>query len=191
MTSVTPSLGFRDLTLTALGAGLVVALGAAPPVPLGVLPVPITLQTLGVMLAGLFLGPRRAATAMLVFVALVAIGLPVLAGGRGGFGILVGPSAGYLYGWIPAAFAIGGLARQAERVASPLTRTACNIAACLLGGVIVVHACGVAWLSLVTGLGWAKAVSGTLLFVPGDIVKAVLAAVVCRRIEAFITFDRR
>ncbi|PWC36044.1 biotin transporter BioY [Azospirillum sp. TSO35-2] len=191
MNSVAPSLGFRDMTLAALGAGMVVALGATPPIPLGILPVPITLQTFGVMLAGLVLGPRRAVTAMLVFVALVALGLPVLAGGRGGLGVLVGPSAGYLYGWIPAAFVVGGLARRFERIGNPLVRGASDVAACLLGGVIIVHACGVVWLSLVTGLGWWTALSGTLLFAPGDIVKAILAAVVCRRIETFITLDRR
>ncbi|WP_162363839.1 biotin transporter BioY [Azospirillum humicireducens] len=191
MTSMAPSLGFRDMTLAALGAGMVVALGATPPIPLGILPVPITLQTFGVMLAGLLLGPRRAVTAMLLFVALVALGLPVLAGGRGGFGVLVGPSAGYIYGWVPAALLVGGLARRSERIAHPFARVACDVAACLFGGVIVVHACGVIWLSLVTGLGWWKAMSGTFLFVPGDIVKALLAAVVCRRIESFITLDRR
>jgi len=191
MNSVAPSLGFRNLTLTALGAGLVVALGAAPPIPVGLLPVPITLQSLGVMLAGLLLGPRRAATAMLVIVALVAMGLPVLAGGRGGLGVLLGPTAGYIYGWIPAAFVVGGLARQAEQIGKPLTRSLSYVAACLLGGVIVDHVCGVAWLSLVAGLDWWKAASGTLLFVPGDIVKAILAVVVCRRLETLITLDRR
>lgn len=191
MTSVASSLGFRDLTLAALGAGLVVALGATPPIPLGILPVPITLQTFGVMLAGLLLGPRRAATAMAVFVALVAVGLPVLAGGRGGFGVLVGPTAGFLYGWLPAAFVIGSLARRFAGVGNPVMRGLGNLAACLLGGVIVIHACGVTWLSLVIGLSWWKALSGTLLFVPGDIVKAILAAIVCHRIESFITLDRR
>lgn len=191
MNSVAPSHGFRDMTLAALGAGMVVALGATPPIPLGILPVPITLQTFGVMLAGLVLGPRRAVTAMLVFVALVALGLPVLSGGRGGFGVLVGPTAGYLYGWIPAALLVGCLAQWSERISRPMIRGASDVAACLIGGVIVVHACGVAWLALVTGLDWWKAMSGTLLFVPGDIVKAILAVVVCRRIEAFITLDRR
>lgn len=191
MNSVASSLGFRDMTLAALGAGMVVALGATPPIPLGILPVPITLQTFGVMLAGLLLGPRRAVTAMAVFVALVAIGLPVLAGGRGGFGVLVGPTAGYLLGWLPAAFVVGSLACRSGRIGSPLARGAGDVAACLLGGVIVVHACGVAWLSLVIGLDWWKAISGTLLFMLGDIVKAILAALVCHRIERFITLDRR
>lgn len=190
MKSVAPALGFRNLTFIALGAGLVVALGATPPIPIGILPVPVTLQTFGVMLAGLVLGPRRAATAMLVIVALVAMGLPVLAGGRGGLGVLVGPTAGYLLGWVPAAFVIGFLARRAERIDNVLGRSLALVAACILGGVIVDHACGVAWLSQVTGLGWGKALSGTLLFVPGDLVKAVLAALVCRRIEASMTIER-
>ncbi len=191
MKSASSATGFRDLTFTALGAGLVVALGATPPIPIGILPVPVTLQSFGVMLAGLILGPRRAATAMLVVVALVAMGLPVLAGGRGGLAVLVGPTAGYLYGWVPGALVIGALARRAERIESLVGRGLACVAACILGGVIVDHACGVAWLSLVTGLGWGKALTGTLLFVPGDLIKAVLAALVCRRIEALVTIERR
>lgn len=191
MTVTTPATGFRDLTFTALGAGLVVALGATPPIPIGILPVPITLQSFGVMLAGLILGPRRGAIAMLVIVALVAMGLPVLAGGRGGLAVLVGPTAGYLYGWVLGALVIGLGARRAAQIDSPIWRVIGYVAASLVGGVIVCHAGGVAWLALVTGLDWGKALSGTLLFVPGDLVKAVLAALVCQRIEALITIERR
>lgn len=185
------SLGYRGLVHIALGAGLVVALGAVPPIPIGVLPVPITLQTLGVMLAGLLLGSRRATAAMLVVVALVAMGLPVLSGGRGGLAVLVGPTAGYLYGWLPGAFIIGWATAWARRGRSPAGRIAMRVAGCVLGGVLAIHACGVAWLALVTGLGWSKALFGTLLFVPGDVAKAVLAALVASRVDALIATDPR
>lgn len=183
-----PATGYRGLIFTALGAGLIVALGAAPAIPLGILPVPVTLQLLGVMLVGLVLGPRRAAAAVLVVVALVAMGLPVLAGGRGGLAVLAGPTAGYLYGWILAAFIIGLVARWSRRLApSPLARGLADVLVCIFGGVVVDHVCGVAWLASVTGIGWSKALFGTLLFVPGDLVKAVLAVLVATRLEALIT----
>ncbi|NLH81990.1 MAG: biotin transporter BioY [Phyllobacteriaceae bacterium] len=190
MKNASTAAGFRNSTFTALGAGLVVALGAAPPIPLGILPVPVTLQSFGVMLAGLLLGPRRAGAAMLVVVALVAMGLPVLAGGRGGLAVLIGPTAGYLYGWVPGAMLIGALALRADRVESMLGRGVVYVGACMAGGVAVVHACGVLWLTGVIGLEFGKALWGTLLFVPGDLIKALAAALVCRRIEALISVRR-
>jgi biotin transport system substrate-specific component len=182
-----PAAGYRGLIFTALGAGLIVALGAAPAIPLGILPVPVTMQSLGVMLVGLILGPRRAAAAVLVVVALVTMGLPVLAGGRGGLAVLVGPTAGYLYGWIFAALTIGLGAMWSRRLASPLARGLADVLVCVFGGVVVGHACGVIWLTSITGIGWSKALLGTLLFVPGDLVKAVLAVLVATRLEALIT----
>jgi biotin transport system substrate-specific component len=190
MPSSFSALGLRDLTFVALGAGFIVALGAAPAIPVGLLPVPITLQSMGVMLAGLMLGPRKGGFALAVVLGLVAMGLPVLAGGRGGLAVLVGPTAGYLIGWVGAALVIGLAARRAQSVIRPVTRGAAYFGACLVGGVLVVHLCGVAWLAFVAGLGPTKATIGTLIFVPGDVLKAALAALVCLRIETFITLDR-
>ena len=78
----------RDIVLVALFAAIIVVLGMLPPITLGFIPVPITAQSLGVMLAGCILGAKRGAGACLLVVLLVAIGLPVLSGGRGG---LAGP----------------------------------------------------------------------------------------------------
>ncbi|MGO7428305.1 biotin transporter BioY, partial [Rhizobium ruizarguesonis] len=90
----------RDLVLTALFAAIIVALGLLPPISLGFIPVPITAQSLGVMMAGVVLGARRGAIAVLIVLVLVAIGLPVLSGGRGGLAIFASPTAGFLIGWI-------------------------------------------------------------------------------------------
>lgn len=190
MRSSSSALGLRDLTFVALGAGFIVALGAAPAIPVGLLPVPITLQSMGVMLAGLMLGPRKATFALAVVLGLIAMGLPVLAGGRGGLAVLVGPTGGYLIGWVGAALTVGFLARRAQGLARPVSRGAAYLGACLVGGVLVVHLCGVVWLALVAGLGFGKAFLGTLIFVPGDVLKAALAALVCLRIETFISLDR-
>ncbi|MDR0808174.1 MAG: biotin transporter BioY, partial [Gemmobacter sp.] len=96
----------RNLTHIALFAALIAALGLVPKIDLAS-GVPITAQTMGVMLCGTVLGARRGALAALLFVALVATGLPLLAGGRGGLGVFASPTAGYVIGFAPAAFVTG------------------------------------------------------------------------------------
>ena len=94
----------RDLVLAALFAAIIVALGLLPPITLGFIPVPITAQSLGVMLAGVVLGSKRGTVAVLLVLLLAAIGLPVLSGGRGGLAVFAAPTTGYLIGWVFAAF---------------------------------------------------------------------------------------
>lgn len=77
--------------------------------------VPVTVQTLGVMLAGTVLGARRGTCAVLVFLALTVIGLPLLAGGRGGLGVLLAPSCGYLLAWLLSSCIIGIICRVRAR----------------------------------------------------------------------------
>src|SRR3712207_9526206 len=99
----------RDLAYIALFAAIVAVLGQLPAVPVPGIPVPITAQTLGVMLAGSVLGARRGGLALLLFLAVVAMGAPLLASGAGGLGVFVGPTAGYLYRWPIGAVLIGWL----------------------------------------------------------------------------------
>ncbi|MFF1574216.1 biotin transporter BioY [Leifsonia sp. NPDC058292] len=136
--------------------------------------VPITAQTLGVMLAGAILGPWRGAAAMLVFVALVAIGLPLLAGGHGGIGVLVGPTGGYVIGWIFGAFVIGAIVHARGRKLTWL-RTIVGIA---VGGILVVYAFGLPVQAFVTRLPLGETALQSLVFVPGDLIKTVIAAVI-------------
>jgi biotin transport system substrate-specific component len=162
----------RDLVHVALFAALVAALGLLPPLPLPWLPVPITAQTLGVMLAGSTLGARKASLALLLFHLLVAAGLPLLAGGNGGLSVYPGPTGGFFVGFLPGAFVIGWLTERAwHRLTLPLA-FAINV----LGGIVVLYAVGIPWLSVAAGLPLAKAALGSLVFLPGDCVKAALAA---------------
>ena len=96
----------RSLTHIALFAALIAALGLVPRIDLAA-GVPITAQSLGIMLCGTVLGARKGALAVLLFLLLVALGLPLLAGGRGGLGVFAGPSVGYLVGFPIAAFVAG------------------------------------------------------------------------------------
>lgn len=182
----------RDTVLVALFAAIVVALGVMPPVTLGIIPVPITLQTLGVMLAGAVLGPVRGGLVCLLIILLVVIGLPVLAGGRGGLGIIPGPTGGFLVGWVPGAFVTGWLVRRFVRKgAGPLRQIATYFAACVLGGIVVVYALGIPWLGAVTGIGLYRATVGSLAFVPGDLVKAVLVALIARGVQRAYPIELR
>jgi biotin transport system substrate-specific component len=182
--------GTRDLALVGLGAGLIVALGAVPPIVVGVLPVPITLQSFGVMLAGLMFGPKRGALACLTVLALVAIGMPVLSGGRGGLAVFAGPTVGYLLAWVPAAYTIGFLAMRAEALQPGLARSTGFFLATVLGGIGIINLGGILWLATVSNISVLTATIGSLAFVPGDLIKAVLAVLVVQRVEALLTMPR-
>lgn len=192
MTVSTPNARSRrldatDLARVAVFAALVAVLG----LPSGVTvfgSVPITAQTLGVMLAGAILGPWLGALSMAVLLALVAVGLPLLAGGHGGIGAFVGPSAGYLFGWIAGAFVIGLIVHAGRR--TPVWwRTLLGM---IVGGILVVYLFGVPVQSLVTRLPLDATALMSLVFVPGDLVKAVIAtAVVTTLVRAYPRAFRR
>ncbi|GAA4142688.1 biotin transporter BioY [Leifsonia shinshuensis] len=150
--------------------------------------VPITAQTLGVMLAGALLGPWLGALSMTVLLALVAAGLPLLAGGRGGIGVFVGPSAGYLFGWIVGAAVIGLIVHAGNR--KPVAwRTLVGV---IVGGILVVYAVGIPVQSLVTRLPLGETALTSLVFVPGDLIKAAIAtAVVTTLVRAYPRAFRR
>ncbi|MFO1150581.1 MAG: biotin transporter BioY [Alsobacter sp.] len=171
---MTPS-GTRSLVRVALFAAIIAVLGLIPRVDLPVAGgVPITAQTLGVMLAGVILGPRLGLAAVLLFIGVVLLGMPFLAGGRGGLGVLQGPTVGFLLGWIPGV-AVTGLVFAALR---RLPVAAAAIAASVVGGILVVYACGIVGLSLVTGIPLARAMWASIVFVPGDVIKCVLVGLV-------------
>lgn len=177
-----------DVVLIALFAAITVALGLAPRIPLAFLPVPITLQSLGPMLAGAMIGPVRGALAHVLVVLLVALGLPVLAGGSGGLGMLAGPTAGFIFGWILAAFVTGLLCKmwigQGTRGArGKWSQIGLIFAACVIGGILVLYLCGAIWLAIVTGMGFLKAITGVAAFIPGDLVKAAFAALIAHNVR--------
>ncbi len=165
---------YKSLVRIALFAALIAVLGLIPkldiPIAAGV---PITAQTLGVMLAGLLLGPRHGALAVLLFLFAVALGAPVLSGGRGGLGVFFGPTVGFLAGWVVGAWVCGWVY---QRIRSGLL-------GCWLGGIGVVYVFGILGLVLMSGLSLSQAALATLVFLPGDILKSLLAAWVVARLQ--------
>jgi biotin transport system substrate-specific component len=167
-------LSSRDLAQVALGAGLIAALGLPGAIAVFGSAVPITLQTLGVMLVASLLGARKGPLAVLLLLALVAAGLPLLAGGRGGLGVFAGPSAGYLVGWVLGAWVIGLIVERGL----PGYRWGRGLAANVTGGIAVVYAVGVPVQALVTGVPLPQTAVLAAAFLPGDLAKAVLATAV-------------
>lgn len=166
----------HSLAIVSLFAALLAVFGLVPKIdlPLGV---PITLQTLGVMLAGCMLGPKRALQAVLLFLVAVAVGLPLLSGGRGGLGVFTAPAAGYLLAWPLGALA-AGLVMAALPVGTPKRAAASAFVASAVGGILVVHTFGVFGLTILTNLTLGQAFMGTLVFVPGDLIKCAVVAMV-------------
>jgi biotin transport system substrate-specific component len=137
-------------------------------------PVPVTAQSLAVLLLGVILGPRGAAAAVLAYLGQGAAGLPVFAGGAAGAGHLIGPTAGYLIGFLPAAILVGWLHRAGW------TRTWHTAAAAFALGTAVIFAFGLTGLALharTLGLTSASAILaiGLYPYLPGGVIKIALA----------------
>jgi biotin transport system substrate-specific component len=166
----------RMMVYAALMAALTAA-GAWIAIPVG--PVPIVLQNLFIFLAGLLLGSRWGLASVAVYLLAGACGLPVFAGGMGGIGRIVGPTGGYLIGYLPAVFLIGLLSERWDRILS-------DVLAMVLA-TAVIYAAGVAWLHALTGLSWQKTLAvGMLPFLPGDAVKIAAAAAIAKALRPMI-----
>lgn len=148
-----------------------VALLSQVSIPLPFTPVPITGQTLGFLLAGAALGSRRGALAMVLYLTEGVAGLPVFALGLSGLAVILGPTGGYLLAAPLAAFATGWLAERGWE------RTLPQAVVALLPGEILIYALGLPWLAHFVGASRAVPL-GLLPFIPGDIIKLLLAAAV-------------
>ncbi len=169
----------RMLVFTAFFAALT-AVGAFLAIP--VEPVPFSLQTFFVLMAGVVLGPRYGALSQGVYT-LLGLVAPVYAGGASGPGILFGPRGGYIFGFIAAALVVGFLSRGSTRS----VRGYVQVAGAMLAGVLVIYGGGMLTLHLVLGLDFRQAfLGGVLPFLPLDILKAFLAAPLSLRIKKHV-----
>lgn len=169
----------RDLVHIALFAAIMAALGVIPPFVIPVIGVPITAQSMGPMIAGSILGARKGALSMALFVALVAIGMPLLSGGRGGLAIIMGPGGGFILAWVLSAFVIGWLCERSWSKINVARFALFNV----IGGVIVLYAVGIAWISAITGLSLWQAAASSVAFLPGDAVKVIAAAFIAETVR--------
>jgi biotin transport system substrate-specific component len=157
-----------------------IAVGAYLQIPLPVGPVPLVLQNLFVLLAGLLLGSRWGLASVGIYLLVGAIGLPVFVGGKGGLAHFLGPTGGYLLGFAACALVTGFLTENSQ------SSTVRDVLAVLLGS-LMIYFLGVPWLKLVTGMSWEKAVMvGMLPFLPGDAIKAAAAVLLARSLRPMV-----
>ncbi|WP_269940050.1 biotin transporter BioY [Arthrobacter sp. HY1533] len=165
--------GAMDLSLIAVFAALMAASIAVPGINVGALGVPITLQTLVVCLCGLVLGFGRGTAAVGLYILLGLVGLPIFSGFRAGPAVLASPSAGYIIGFIFGAAVVGLLATLAVR---SRWRAAALFGAAL-AGTVVIHISGIIGF-LIKGMGLQAAIAADVIFLPGDIIKNVIAVLI-------------
>ena len=166
----------KNMLFAAMMAAITAVMGLFPgiPLPSGV---PIIVQNMGVMLAGSLLGKRYGGLAILLFVLLVATGLPLLSGGRGGLAVLAGPTGGYFISWPIMAFVIGWLAEKGNLSFYRLFTA--NVIGCLFN-----YGCGTAWLAAVAELPFLQALAADVLpFIPGDFIKITAATFLALAIQ--------
>lgn len=169
----------RDIVYIALFAALTAAMGLFPPFPLPVTGVPLTVQNIGPLIAGTILGAKRGFLSQLLFVALVAAGLPVLAGGRGGFGIFIGVTGGFLLAWPLISLAVGYFTELYWR---NLTLPKL-IAITVIAGLGISNLLGIPWMAILLNLDAKTAVLSSFAFVPGDLAKAILASIIAMAVR--------
>ncbi len=166
-----------DLALVAVFAALLAALSLIPQIPVGALGVPLTLQTLGVLLAGLVLGPWRGFLAVLLYLAVGLAGLPVFAGATGGLAVFAKPSIGFLLSFPLAAAVAGAVAAFFLRRGARWQYLWLTLAG-LVASLVVIYPLGILGMMVVGRLDLLAAIGANLAFIPGDIVKAFAAAAI-------------
>ena len=166
--AVRPQAGLSYQLLLIVAGSLFVALSAQIEIPMW--PIPITMQTLAVLLVGGVLGSRLGALSLLAYLFEGAIGLPVFAGGGGSLAYFAGPTTGYLIGFVVAAFVVGWFC---ERGWDRKVGTAVFV---MLIGTATIYLFGLPWLAQFTGIEKVLQL-GFFPFIPGDILKALVAAI--------------
>lgn len=160
----------KDLLFCAFMVAVMAVL-AQMAIPIG--PVPFTMAIVGVFLAGGLLGPRLAVIATVVYLLLGGFGVPVFSGGKGGLPVLAGPTGGFLWGYIPAAYLIGRFC-SGENMS---TRSYFKFTLVAIAGLLSIYGLGVCQLTVVLGIDFVQAVSiGVAPFVVFDLIKIVVTA---------------
>ncbi len=184
----------RATVISALFTSLISA-GAYLAIPIG--PVPLVMQNFFVILTGLLLPPGRALAVVGLYLLLGAIGLPLFAGGTGGIAHLIGPTGGYLISYLPAVWAVAmlkgllssGFSGSLEKGTMARGReggffSLLSYLLPALVAIVLIYLIGVPWLKLFTGISWLSALSaGMFPFIPGDILKAIAAALIARSLQ--------
>ncbi len=169
----------RHLTQTALMTAIIILLGLFPPIPVGFIPTPIVMQNLGIILAGILLGGKRGTTAVVIFLLMAALGLPVLSGGRGGYALFLGPTGGYLlaYAFTPALIAFF------LKYLNPGHQWWLSYIWVWVIGVGFIDFVGAIGMAVLGHIGLGNALVASVVFLPGDTIKAVVAVFLAQQLQ--------
>lgn len=170
----------RNLVMCALCAAVICVLS---PLSLPIGPVPISLATFAVMLSAALLGAKWGTIATAIYILLGAIGVPVFAGWSAGIGCIAGQTGGYIIGYLPLAFLTGFFADRLARHTAGKAKYALLMLGMILG-TAVLYLIGTAWFVAISGAALADAMGWCVLpFLPGDLVKMILVAIVAPKVS--------
>ena len=176
----------QDMMQIALMTAVIGMLGLIPPILLTFTPVPITLQTAGLLLAGGLLKPKQALISLCLFLLVVAAGAPLLSGGRGGIGVFFGPSGGFLLAYPAAAFMISLWVNRLKKV--PALRLFVIYAVC---SIVILYMCGIPFQAMMMHMKVSQATFLSLIYLPGDLIKAGMCAVFTVKIIQALSYRKR
>ncbi|APT45896.1 MULTISPECIES: biotin transporter BioY [Bacillus] len=176
----------QDMMQIALMTAVIGMLGLIPPILLTFTPVPITLQTAGLLLAGGLLKPKQALISLCLFLLVVAAGAPLLSGGRGGIGVFFGPSGGFLLAYPVAAFMISLWVNRLKKVTA--LRLFVIYAVC---SIVILYMCGIPFQAMMMHIKVSQAAFLSLIYLPGDLIKAGMCAVFTVKIIQAMSYRKR
>lgn len=176
----------QDMMQIALMTAVIGMLGLIPPILLTFTPVPITLQTAGLLLAGGLLKPKQALISLCLFLLIVAAGAPLLSGGRGGIGVFFGPSGGFLLAYPIAAFMISLWVNRLKKVTA--LRLFVIYAVC---SIVILYMCGIPFQAMMMHIKVSQAAFLSLIYLPGDLIKAGMCAVFTVKIIQAMSYRKR
>ena len=170
----------KHLVNIAMFAAIIAAMGLIPRIDLPLAGgIPITAQSMGIMLAGVMLGARNGFLSVLLFLFVLALGAPLLSGGRGGIGVFSSPTVGFLVGFPVAAFVTGIMMRPFPK-AGIFPRA---LLSSIVGGITVLYLFGGTGMMMMTKLDLAATLKILIVFIPGDILKAILVAAIAKTVQ--------
>lgn len=174
----------QELTVMALLAAIL-CVSSYINIPLPISPVPITAQILVVNLIALLLKPKKALLTIGIWLLLGLVGLPVFSGGRGGIGVLAGPTGGFALSFLLMVFVVSFLQGKCKKTHE-------KFIIFIAVGIPIMYVIGVAWMKWVTGIDWQSAwLTGAIPFVPGDIIKAVAAVIIAKPLRKVIYYSQK
>lgn len=171
-----------NVALVATFAALIAVCAILPAINVGGSLVPITLQTFAIMLTGAVLGWRRAALAVLLYIAVAVAGVPIFSNGRSGPGVFLTPSAGYIAAFPLAAMIVGALVARIPPDARRSVQTGLTFASCIAASALTIHPLGIVGMMVHGNLSFTEAVAADAVFLPGDLIKSAAAALVATAI---------